>query len=36
MAEERVEGMMIVPTDDKSPQMLAETILREMGWLGTS
>jgi hypothetical protein len=36
MAEERVEGMTIVATDDKTPQMLAETILREIGWLGTS
>jgi predicted kinase len=33
MASEDAGGVFVVPTDDKAPQELAETILRKVGWL---
>lgn len=33
MANQKMEGIIVVRTDDKSPQELAGAILREIGWL---
>jgi hypothetical protein len=33
MAEEKTDGLIIVPTDGKTPSELARTVLREVGWL---
>lgn len=33
MAEEKTDGLIIVPTDGRTPPELARTVLREVGWL---
>lgn len=33
MAGEKSDGLLIVPTDGRTPRELAQTVLREVGWL---